>query len=73
MSGNVQEWCWDQYESYDSLPVIDPTGPDSDSGNLVRGGSYFWGVHHTRLAIRGILMPYQRSERTGFRLVSLVP
>jgi formylglycine-generating enzyme required for sulfatase activity len=45
MSGNVREWCWDQYgeDYYDTDDALgpDPKGPQTHSNNrVIRGGSY---------------------------------
>ncbi|MCR5219057.1 SUMF1/EgtB/PvdO family nonheme iron enzyme, partial [Treponema sp.] len=44
MSGNLQEFCWDYYNSSqytsDRKGVTDPSGPSSGSYRVVRGGSY---------------------------------
>jgi len=39
MHGNVWEWCSDWYESY-AWNAIDPTGPASGSGHVLRGGCW---------------------------------
>ena len=41
MSGNVWEWVWDQYGTYPSGPVVDPTGGvDNANYAVARGGSW---------------------------------
>jgi formylglycine-generating enzyme required for sulfatase activity len=41
MSGNVSEWCFDWYGSYDwESDEPNPTGSDSGSEKVVRGGNY---------------------------------
>ncbi|MGM9695983.1 MAG: SUMF1/EgtB/PvdO family nonheme iron enzyme [Alloprevotella sp.] len=42
MSGNVDEWCQDWYDSYSSDAQTDPTGAGSGSLRVGRGGSW-WG------------------------------
>ena len=41
MHGNVWEWVQDWYGNYPEGPLTDPTGPESGSYRVVRGGS--WG------------------------------
>ncbi|MCB9305344.1 MAG: SUMF1/EgtB/PvdO family nonheme iron enzyme [Lewinellaceae bacterium] len=42
MSGNVSEWCSDWFDPdyYKKSPSNNPTGPDSGSYRVVRGGSF---------------------------------
>ncbi len=43
MLGNVDEWCWDMYDSeyYKVSPSTDPNGPTNDvNDRIIRGGTY---------------------------------
>ena len=42
MSGNVCEWCQDWYGDYSAEPQVNPTGPDSGTYRVVRGGEASW-------------------------------
>ncbi|HPQ42301.1 MAG TPA: formylglycine-generating enzyme family protein, partial [bacterium] len=50
MSGNVWEWCWDRYGDYPAGSVSDPTGADSGSDHLLRGGCWARGAKNCRSA-----------------------
>ncbi|MBN1963991.1 MAG: SUMF1/EgtB/PvdO family nonheme iron enzyme, partial [Anaerolineae bacterium] len=44
MAGNVWEWVADWYGSYPDAPQVNPTGPDSGTYHVLRGGSWGNGV-----------------------------
>lgn len=54
MNGNVWEWCWDWYdESYYSVsPSADPTGPESGTRRVLRGGACSVGATFARSSNR---------------------
>ena len=67
MSGNLWEWCWDWKDYYDVGPVVDPTGPDSGTDRVFRGGSWSHYALHCRSASRhqgGVLY---KVSTVGFR------
>jgi len=67
MHGNVAEWCWDWYGSY-SGPAPDPTGPDSGTDRIVRGGGHLYPAQHCRSADRTYNAPDFKHNYVGFRL-----
>ncbi len=69
MHGNVLEWCWDWYGSYDSGSVSDPVGPDSGSYRVLRGGSWSYYAQGCRSANRYDGYPDYGNFHGGFRLV----
>lgn len=55
MLGNVDEWCWDMYDSeyYKSSPSTDPHGPTNEvNDRIIRGGTYQNGPDKCKSAIR---------------------
>ena len=69
MSGNVSEWCYDWYGSYSSLPQANPTGADSGSYRVMRGGSFAYGEAQCKPSTRSYKDPNSRNYSFGFRLV----
>ncbi len=71
MHGNVWEWCLDWHESsLGTESVVDPTGPNSGTTRMARGGA--WNNVHNRVALsfRGQTDPAKGFSAGGFRLMS---
>ncbi|HBJ34180.1 MAG TPA: hypothetical protein DDZ51_05330 [Planctomycetaceae bacterium] len=73
--GNIAEWCsdWFDPEFYTSSPADDPTGPDSGSRKVIRGGGYsnppFSATSYWRMSYE----PETRSSSIGLRPVIELP
>ena len=67
MIGNVWEWCSDWYGDYPTGSVTDPTGPNSGSLRVYRGGSCNLVAWDARSANRNRLDPGDRLNFLGFR------
>jgi formylglycine-generating enzyme required for sulfatase activity len=69
MHGNVHEWCWDWDEEYTTEAQTDPTGANSGTDRIVRGGRWSQGGSMMRSAYRYSITPSVRDPYIGFRLV----
>ncbi|MBN1121169.1 MAG: SUMF1/EgtB/PvdO family nonheme iron enzyme [Anaerolineae bacterium] len=65
MSGNVWEWCLNEYGTPQNIST---TG---DAGRVLRGGSFGLDRGDARAAVRSWSLPYNRSLNFGFRVVLL--
>ena len=69
MSGNVYEWCQDWKGSYSSSSQVNPTGDNSGSFRVDRGGSWNYAARDCRSSYRGSYAPVYRGYNLGLRLV----
>ena len=68
MSGNVQEWCNDWFETYNSGAVNNPKGATTGTYRVHRGGSWYGFPVNCRTTFRGWFTPTYRSHNFGFRI-----
>ena len=67
MSGNVYEWVADWFGPYSRSSQTDPTGPDSGSEKIIRGGSWGDDPAHIRSTIRSRVKADNWLDFIGFR------
>ena len=73
MHGNVCEWCRDYYGDYPAGAVTDPTGPDTGSNRVYRGGSWSSDAGYCRSASRDKDHPGRKGDHLGVRLAFSLP
>ena len=69
MTGNVLEWCQDLYGSYVSSSQTNPSGANSGSDRVYRGGSWCFFARNCRSSCRSNFAPDFRGNSQGLRLV----
>lgn len=69
MHGNVNEWCWDLYGAYDPENTVDPTGAETGTRRVYRGGGWNDFGKNLRSAYRAAGELNMTSYNLGIRLV----
>lgn len=68
--GNVWEWCQDCYgRQINTSATDDPSGPESGSSRVLRGGSWRSNAGSCRSASRNRFGPSNRDDNIGFRVL----
>jgi sulfatase modifying factor 1 len=73
MAGNAWEWCHDWREAYPTSAVTDPSGPETGSTKIVRGGGAESRAMYLRAAYRNQNRPDFRGFHIGFRVARTLP
>lgn len=67
--GNVGEWCFDYYGAYDIENTDNPSGAETGTLRINRGGGWNDYAKHMRCAYRASTTPNQGMSNIGFRIV----
>ena len=73
MSGNVEEWVWDTYSTYERGDVTDPSIDKSSPSRVFRVGSWDDDAWFTRVSFRDRNNASNRSNYQGFRFLRTIP
>ena len=68
MTGNLFEWCQDWHGGYSSEPQTNPTGPETGTNRIVRGGCWDFDAKFCRLSYRRDYAPNGNYVCNGLRL-----
>ena len=68
MSGNIYEYCQCGYADYPSEPQFNPTGPETDTSRIIRGGSIDYADDYCRISRRWYDYPNSKWKDQGLRL-----
>ncbi len=72
LSGNVQEWVNDRFGYYGSEHEVDPTGAESGTGRMYRGGSWSGAARYCRVSYRYSNRSDRKFNYLGLRLAAKV-
>jgi formylglycine-generating enzyme required for sulfatase activity len=72
MSGNVWEWTSDWYGPYSTEPQTNPTGPETGSERVTRGGTWINVPYGIRITARYRHTPESTLKFLGFRIARSV-
>ena len=68
MAGNVAEWVNDWYGSYENKDMADPTGAETGTNRVVRGGGFQEAIKDCASSKRDNKAPLYKGHTLGFRI-----